>query len=121
MKGEVWYILYCILKGLSFLKKNGLSNGNIQLKNIFVGKNNRYKICDHILFGEDPPFLKMVRNKPIKKKVSEAIYLSPQQMSQIEEGDDIVEYDISKADLFTLAVNMIHILNGEKMDKYYDY
>ena len=53
--------------------------------------------------------------------MSESIYLSPQQMSQIEEGDQIVEYDIFKSDVFSLGVNMIGMLTGQTMDSYYDY
>ena len=38
---EIWYMLYCISKGMVYLQKNGLYNGDIQLKNVFVGKNNK--------------------------------------------------------------------------------
>lgn len=113
-EAEIVEMLRQVSEALCFAKQKRIAHRDIKPANIFIAEDNYYKVGD---FGSA---LQVISSRDMKHTMTGTpLYLSPQlvagYMMTLATGDNQVEYDPHKADVYALGITALYMARGGNM------
>jgi len=106
------------LAAFAYLQEQGVSHGNITLKNFYITKNNEFKVLPN--YFPRPKAENLAKNK--KREPGGIYFFSPEAYKQANSRAPFERVNINpyKSDVFTLGMNLMEIATRENCSKCYN-
>ena len=113
-EAELWYMADSLVSVGAFLQTNGMFHGDLRPVNIFMNEDGQVLVTDHGLVHplRDNWHKALGGNK--------AVYLTPKQMEALRNRSAHLDYDVFKADVYSLGLTLTQAANLDYSPKYFD-
>lgn len=113
---EIWAVAEHLLSYLFELKMIGLSDGDLQPKNIFFNSGSATKVLNFLLFT--------TYQNSYKLRITDRSYtsnLAPELLLQMRNGIVSPDYDPYKADVFSYGIVLLSMASGTPFETFYNF
>ena len=109
---EIWEIIGGCSSGFSYHQKKNVQHNEVRTSNIYIDNTGRIKIADPGIKGLDSNYDLFCKQVP-------GVYLSPNELRSLKEGEKLPNHNCYKSDVFVMGLVLLELANLETQDDLY--